>query len=351
MVADAAPSRVLVVGAGLTGALVSRSLRRLLPASSRVVVWEAADSVGGRMRCERHGASLTDVGAQYITPTGDNSDLCDELRRAGLLVPLSGRIDGTRAADGGGQNFVSPDGLQAIVAHLLDSTTVECGRAAAPLRLASDAKWSAGGGETFDGVVLTPPVPQLLPLLGEAAASLDAPTRAALDGVEFSARYALSCFYGTESAPIFARELDWVSRYVPKDEDDALVFLSHDSAKRSAATPPSLLAHTSVPFGLKHLRAGTPDDDVQADLLARLSKLLPWLPPPERVALHAWKNSQVRAPLELPGGAAALLGGGTTPPVVLAGDAFAPLGSRFDGCAQSADAAAAALVAALRERE
>ena len=49
MVADAAPSRVLVVGAGLTGALVSRSLRRLLPASSRVVVWEADSAVGGRI--------------------------------------------------------------------------------------------------------------------------------------------------------------------------------------------------------------------------------------------------------------------------------------------------------------
>ena len=79
------------------------------------------------MRCERHGTSVTDVGAQYITPTGDNSDLCDELRRAGLLVPLSGRIDGSRAADGSGENFVSPDGLQAIVAHLLENTPVECG--------------------------------------------------------------------------------------------------------------------------------------------------------------------------------------------------------------------------------
>ena len=51
MVADAAPSRVLVVGAGLTGALVSRSLRRLLPAS-RVVVWEADAAVGGRIADE-----------------------------------------------------------------------------------------------------------------------------------------------------------------------------------------------------------------------------------------------------------------------------------------------------------
>ena len=49
MVADAAPSRVLVVGAGLTGALVSRSLRRLLPASSRVVVWEADANVAGAL--------------------------------------------------------------------------------------------------------------------------------------------------------------------------------------------------------------------------------------------------------------------------------------------------------------
>ena len=37
------------------------------------------------------------------------------------------------------------------------------------------------------------------------------------------------------------------------------------------------------------------------------------------------------------------------PPLVLAGDAFSPLGSRFDGCVQSGEQAAAALLAALAD--
>ena len=35
------------------------------------------------------------------------------------------------------------------------------------------------------------------------------------------------------------------------------------------------------------------------------------------------------------------------PPLVLAGDAFSPLGSRFDGCLQSGEGAATAIVSAL----
>ena len=55
----------------------------------------------------------------------------------------------------------------------------------------------------------------------------------------------------------------------------------------------SLMAHTSVPFGLRHLKAATPDGEVRDDLCKRLQGLLPWLPPPAHVALHAWRLSQV----------------------------------------------------------
>ena len=88
--------------------------------------------------------------------------------------------------------------------------------------------------------------------------------------------------------------------------------------------------------------------------------------------LRPWAVSQVRFPLALPRGAACLPlrppppsggksgdgkgggggeGGGAGPPpaLVLAGDAFAPLGSRFDGCVQSGEGAAAALLAALAD--
>ena len=159
---DAAPSRVLVVGAGLTGALVSRSLRRLLPSGSRVVVWEADANVGGRMRCERHGTSVTDVGAQYITPTGDNAALCDELRRAGLLVKLAGRIDGSRAADGGGENFVSPGGLDRRTPRHHSPATSR--RSARPRLSARNSRGSAMNGSPYvPGSQPFPPAPPLSP--------------------------------------------------------------------------------------------------------------------------------------------------------------------------------------------
>ena len=212
--------------------------------------------------------------------------------------------------------------------------------------------------------------------------------------MQYSARYALTLFFPPAAAATFAAEIDWVSRYVAKEEDDALVYLCHDSAKRGGApggaaipntgevetfeatkrggapggapsgAPPSLVslvAHTSVPYGIKTLQAGTSEAEVQHELLGRVRKLLPWLPEPASAVLRPWRTSQVRFPLALGDGAACMQlrppppPAGTSPSespppaLVLAGDAFSPLGSRFDGCVQSGEQAAAALLAALAD--
>ena len=57
---------------------------------------------------------------------------------------------------------------------------------------------------------------------------------------------------------------------------------------------PSLLVHTSVPFGLEHLEADK--DDVCSNIvLPRLRKLIPALPPHVAVKNHKWRFSQVKA--------------------------------------------------------
>ena len=111
------------------------------------------------------------------------------------------------------------------------------------------------------------------------------------------------------------------SRYISKEEDDALVYIGHDSAKRSGggdaaggdaagnggdagAGVVSLIAHTSVPYGIKQLKQGAPESSVLADLTNRLKRLLPWLPEPQQATLQAWAISQVRYPLSLADGAA-----------------------------------------------
>lgn len=406
--------RVLIVGAGLTGTIVARRLLR--SGVSHVELWDSAGVVGGRMRSEVWTASgadlLTDTGAQYVTMAEGvqaipaHAELFSELREAGLLVPMTGRIDGGRAADGGGTNYVSPDGLAALVQWLLQESApsqprVFLGRTVDRLDLVQaggSARWRvsyglASGGDTsggdtsrdvsgdasgdascgdtsrdasrdasgtsdFDAVVLTPPAPQLLPLLqsGDGAAWLDAgmagTLRSSLQALQYSSRYALSLFFDSSAAQSFADKIDWVASY--PEGDPILVFLSLDSAKRGTTGAPTLLAHSSVPFGLQNVQSGTSDQQVQAEMMAAVHRRLPWLPPPIGIRLHTWRVSQMRRSLQglpadraclaVPPPGAAPEGG---PPLILAGDAFSVHGSRFDGCVQSGEDAAATLLEAL----
>ena len=135
-----------------------------------------------------------------------------------------------------------------------------------------------------------------------------------MQAVQYSSRYALTLFFPPAAAKTFEANADWVARYVAKDvrdlrrsrappdlhsdqgrgaadnrlstprplllllappcqEDDALVYLSHDSAKRGdAGGLPSLVAHSSVPYGIRTMQSGTPEADVEADLRARVQR-------------------------------------------------------------------------------
>ena len=385
---------ILVIGGGLTSASVCRALHRSKAAAAsslQISVWEALDGLGGRFHTEyvRNDAQsgYCDTGAQYVTVTDDaeiaekNSALYEELVAADVLKPMRGRIEGGRAADGNGMNFIAPAGLSSVVGHMFASCDVRpaCGRRATAIRTATAAGarsngWEVrsadGHAEHFDAVVLTQPLPEQVALLdtGDAGVWLDisddlggATIRRKCDAIQYSSRYALSLFFPPSAIQSFTDEIDWVAKYVNKEEDDALVYLCHDSAKRQggAGSMVSLIAHTSVPYGLKHIAAGAREAEVIEDLRGRVLKLLPWLPEPQHTLLKTWRISQVRTPLSLAGGGACwhLMppaatpqadGATLTPPLVLAGDAFSPLGSRFDGCVQSGEHAAAAVLQALK---
>ena len=166
---------VLVVGGGLTSAAVSRALRRQLPVES-VTVWEALGSLGGRMHTERASVQgvvgLADTGAQYVTVTDDagaaaaHKPLYDQLLESGVLRPMTGRIEGKRSADGGGTNYVAPQGVATIVEHMFSSSEIapSLGRQAVGLRRVPPdgslrGRWevssSDGQCHSFDGVVVS----------------------------------------------------------------------------------------------------------------------------------------------------------------------------------------------------
>ncbi|WP_109485923.1 flavin monoamine oxidase family protein [Occallatibacter savannae] len=78
--------RILVIGAGMAGLTAAR---RLAEAGRQVLVLEARDRVGGRIRTIREGDQILELGAEFIH--GHPPELWDLIREAGLSTyPIDG---------------------------------------------------------------------------------------------------------------------------------------------------------------------------------------------------------------------------------------------------------------------
>ncbi|KAM6897546.1 renalase [Xenentodon cancila] len=341
-------SRVLIVGAGLTGSLCACLLRRALQNRVQIVVWDKARGVGGRMstsrlpECSSHSA---DLGAQYITATPayaqSHHSFYAELLSAGVLKPLECLVEGLRQRDGC-KDYVTPLGVGSVVKHFLSESGadlfLEHHVTALYRRGASwEVERKAGGSDTFDAVVLTMPVPQILQLQGDVGKLLSVQQKQQLNVVSYSSRFALALFF----SPDVVLGFSWGARYV--NDSSCVRYIAVDNRKRSADAPgcgPSLVVHTSVPFGLEHLEQDK--EVVQPIILEELQRLLPNLPQPISIKCQKWRYSQVLTSVpDCPGHMTIL----DQPPLVCGGDAFSH--SNFDGCVESALSVYGALKASL----
>lgn len=342
-------SRVLIVGAGLTGSLCACLLRREMQNKVQIVVWDKSRGSGGRMSTSRppdssHSHSA-DLGAQYITATPTyahaHHSFYAELLRSGVLQPLDGLVEGLQQKDDS-RNFITPHGMSSVVKHFLTQSGADLffeRHVTALYR--RGASWEVhrkqGSSECFDAVVLTMPVPQILQLEGDLTELLSVQQREQLDGVVYSSRFALALFFG----PDVVLGVPWAARYVK--DNSCIRYIAVDSLKRSTDVPgrgPSMVIHTSVPFGLEHLEKDK--DEVQPIILQELDRLLPGLPQPISIKCQKWRYSQVMTSVpDCPGQMTVQ----TRPPLVCGGDAFSH--SNFDGCVESALSVLTALKASL----
>ncbi|XP_059180816.1 renalase [Centropristis striata] len=341
-------SRVLIVGAGLTGSLCACLLRRELQSKVHIEVWDKARGAGGRMSTSRPPDSLShsaDLGAQYVTATSayaqSHHSLYSELQSCGVLQPLDAPIEGLKHKDGS-KDYMTPLGMGSLVKHFLSQSgadlSLERHVTGVFLRGASwEVQRTAGDSELFDAVVLTMPVPQILQLQGDLGRLLSVQQQQQLDGVSYSSRFAVALFFPPDAVFSFS----WGARYVSSNR--CICYISNEPGKRNADSPglgPSLVVHTSVPFGVEHLEQDK--EEVQPIILKELYQLLPDLPQPISIKCHKWRYSQVLTSVpDCPGHMTVH----DQPPLVLAGDAF--VHSNFDGCVESALSVLPALTAAL----
>eukprot|EP00063_Salmo_salar_P059936 XP_014034771.1 PREDICTED: renalase-like [Salmo salar] len=86
-------------------------------------------------------------------------------------------------------------------------------------------------------------------------------------------------------------DVPWAAKYV--SNNPCIRFIAIDDQKRNLESPeygPSMVVHTSVPFGVKHLEEAK--EQVEPIILVKLNKLLPGLPQPDSIKCQKWRYSQ-----------------------------------------------------------
>lgn len=329
--------RVLVVGAGLTGSLCAALLRKAIAGPLYLALWDRAGDAGGRMITAKspHNPRCTaDLGAQYITRTPHyakkHREFYEELLAHGILEPLTSPIEGMKVQEGD-SNFVAPQGISSIVKHYLKKSGAEIffKQCVTQINLRNN-KWEVsketGSPEQFDLVVLTVPAPQILELQGDIVNFISEFQRQQLASVSYSSRYALGLFYEAG----MKIDVPWAGQYI--SSNPCIRFISIDNKKRnieSSEFGPSLVIHTTVPFGVTHLERS--EEDVQELISQQLEAILPGLPQPVAAKCQKWRYSQVtNSAANFPGQMTLHL----HPSLVCGGDGFTH--SNFDGCIASA---------------
>jgi len=334
--------RILVVGGGITSAVTTYHLADKLT-KCNICVWDKARGAGGRMATSRSSGNpqcKVDLGAQYIScePQNQvaNKDIYDELISAELLKDLNPQeIAGFRHGDDGSKHYVTPQGMSSLVKHFFkrSGVSVDFGKSVTDISLAEkkvEVTTQEGKKEAFDGIILTLPIPQVLGLKGDIEKMIlnNATILHNLKSVEYSTRFALGLFYDAS----VDLGVDWTAKYI--SGHNIYRYVAIDNKKRGDLTAPtSVVAHTSVPFGIQNIEA-TPDS--MKDMLVKsLLELFPTWPHPASVKCLKWKFSQVSRPYPSTDCHLVL---NQDPLIILAGDAFTKSG--LDGCALSAKAAA-----------
>ncbi|XP_071952801.1 renalase-like [Antedon mediterranea] len=339
--------RVLIVGAGLTGATTALLLQRELQQRVSIAIWETARGSGGRMNTNRSNSNpkaSADLGAQYISCSPAyatlHAEFYDELLTNDILKPCSVIIEGLKEPEPGTKHYIAPSGINLIVKFYLQQSgvTVDHNRNlnTIDVQVHDDvesilAGYKSGDKKTpYDVVLLTQPVPKLFQLEGGIHSILtkNSDVLRKLQDVEYSSRYALGLYY----PPGTKIDVEWAGKYTY--DDPCIRWICIDNKKReqeSNENGPTVVVHTSVPFGLKHLEDNK--EDVQQLILQHLSTLLPNLPDPIEVKCQRWRYSQVYKGIEGSPGCLKLMES-KSGLLLMAGDAF--VHSNYDGCIESA---------------
>ncbi|MBA3871505.1 MAG: FAD-dependent oxidoreductase [Anaerolineae bacterium] len=187
-------SDVLIIGAGLSGLSAAHELSEH---GLSVTLVDKGRSVGGRLATRRIGDGLADHGAQFFTARSEDFQLEVDKWVAEKIVYIwsNGFSDGIRTKEqfDNHPRYATNGGMNALAKYLaqqLSDKTNICTDVKIVSISAKDDGWQAqddkGNLYTAKALLLTPPVPQSLTLLGDLRDKLNPHDKKALERIKYA---------------------------------------------------------------------------------------------------------------------------------------------------------------------
>ncbi|CAL1295384.1 unnamed protein product [Larinioides sclopetarius] len=234
-------TNILIVGGGITGSVAASLIKN--EAVVNIEIWERMDQIGGRYQTYRSSSTpkcSVDCGAQYVSVSLEfirsQAKFYDELLEKELLMPLGQKIENFRKLSETKTLFVAPGGTDSLVGHFLKKAdcSVHLQHEVTEINLKEEERtWEVkatnGIVKSFDVVILTIPVPEVLKLGGNfLGISQDDDVKVAMEQVKYLPRIAVALIY---DEPVkYLEDLPTTMKYFP--DDDILHFMSVDNKKR-----------------------------------------------------------------------------------------------------------------------
>jgi hypothetical protein len=322
---------LLIVGAGMAGLMAAGALAAQ---GIQPLVVDKGRSVGGRMATRRVEGGLADHGAQFFTVRSPEFSAyvarwqaADVVYRWGQGFSDGSLAEGTdghpRYAVHGGMNALT----RYLAGELTDQAEIRVNTTLTSLTPDDDGWWATdSAGEVYraKALLLTPPVPQALALVGNALTEHD---RATLERITTA-----PCLCGMFK---IEGETTLPAPGAVQRPDGEITWIADNQRKGISPAARIVTVHAG-PVYSKLIY-----DWPEADVLDRMEEeLTQWLAPAARIVYREYKRWRYALPTLLHPERTLLAAG--VPPLAFAGDAFRE--ARVEGAALSGLAAAQALL-------
>lgn len=291
-------SNVLIIGAGIAGAVAARSLSN---AGLKVTVLDKGRGAGGRCTTRRKDELTFDHGAQYFTARGDAfKNAIAKWEQAGVVKRWDARLvewkDGELRPMSDHARWVSVPGMSQLARHLLEGIDVRYEQQVERINHEQN-RWTiqTAGGQSpggFAKLLLTVPSVQCQTLLSDAAPDL---------AQRAGEAEMLPCWAGMLA---FDEPIELPFDGAKLGDDSPISWLARDSSKpgRPASPPETWVLHASPEWSQANLECDR--DEVGALLLQGFDDICKShdveAASPSVVRSHRWRYAQASKTLETP---------------------------------------------------